>query len=252
MTFSPASGPDRHLAFAGVHTRVGRRPAIEVAPPLRGSNWVAANGCCDAITPHRGAMLAIDGTIHVPERFAIDFVQLDSELKLFEGPLDRNSSYGFFGDPVRSATAGRVVRVQDGLPNQVPGELPPGATIQTAGGNYVVVRVDRGHFAFYAHLQPGSLRVRRGDRVRPGEVLGLLGNSGNTDAPHLHFHVMDGPSPLRSNGLPFVIDRFRGIGHIDDISTMQQGLPQDVNRTELRGRFRGRMPLGDQVVAFRR
>jgi hypothetical protein len=251
MTFTPASGPDQQLAFAGVPTKVDRRPAIEVEPPLRGRNWVAANGCCDPINAHRGAVLAIDGTVHVPERFAIDFVQLDSQLRLFEGPLEENSSYPFFGDPVRSATAGRVVRVQDGLPEQVPGELPPGATIQMAGGNYVVVRIDRGHFAFYAHLQPGSLRVERGDRVRPGQVVGLLGNTGNTDAPHLHFHVMDGPSPLRSNGLPFVFDRFRGTGHIDDISTMQQGLPQTIDRGELSGPMRHRMPLGNQVVRFR-
>jgi hypothetical protein len=39
-------------------------------------------------------------------------------------------------------------------------------------------------------------------------VLGLLGNSGNTDAPHLHFHVMDGPAPLASNGLPYEFASF--------------------------------------------
>ena len=45
-------------------------------------------------------------------------------------------------------------------------------------------------------MQPGSLKVKVGDTVKTGQVLGLLGNSGNTDSPHLHFHVMDGPSPL--------------------------------------------------------
>ena len=62
--------------------------------------------------------------------------------------------------------------------------------------------------ALYAHLQPRSLKVRSGDRVRRGQVLGLVGNSGNSVAPHLHFHVMDGPSPLDSNGLPYLIDSF--------------------------------------------
>jgi hypothetical protein len=251
LTFVPASGPPQEIDFAGVRTAVGRRAAIEVSPPLRGPGWVAGNGCCDPINAHRGAVLAIDGTVHVPERFAIDFVQLDPELRLFEGPLDQNSSYAYFGDPIHSATRGRVVRVQDGLPDQTPGSLPPNATVQMAGGNYVVVRVDRGHFAFYAHMQPGSIRVERGDRVRTGQVLGLLGNSGNTDAAHLHFHIMDGPSPLQSNGLPFVFDRFRGTGHIDDISTMRQGLPQVIDRTELTGPMRDRMPLGDQVLSFR-
>jgi hypothetical protein len=66
----------------------------------------------------------------------------------------------------------------------------------------VVVKIAPKRFAFYAHMQPGSLRVKEGDRVRKGQILGLLGNTGNTDAPHLHFHIMDGPSPLQSNGLP--------------------------------------------------
>ena len=47
-------------------------------------------------------------------------------------------------------------------------------------------------------------------------MLGLLGNSGNTDTPHLHFHVMDGPSPLLSNGLPYVFTSFTGQGRITD------------------------------------
>ena len=54
-------------------------------------------------------------------------------------------------------------------------------------------------------LQPGSLRVKAGQRVRRGDVLGLLGNSGNSTGPHLHFQVMDGPSPLGAEGLPYVI-----------------------------------------------
>ena len=88
--------------------------------------------------------------------------------------------------------------------------------MQTAGGNHIVVRIGKGRWAFYAHMQPGSMRVRKGDRVRQGQVLGLLGNTGNTDGPHLHFHIMDGPSPLQSNGLPFVYSRFTGQGLITD------------------------------------
>ena len=61
-------------------------------------------------------------------------------------------------------------------------------------------------------MQPGSLKVEVGDRVRADQVLGLLGNSGNTDAPHLHFHVMDSPSPLLSDGLPFELAAFEGEG----------------------------------------
>ena len=58
-------------------------------------------------------------------------------------------------------------------------------------GNCLII--DQGHneYAVYAHLKPGSLGIRRGDKVRTGQVLGLCGNSGNSSEPHLHFHLQD-------------------------------------------------------------
>ncbi len=66
-----------------------------------------------------------------------------------------------------------------------------------------------GHYALYAHLKTGTVKVKPGDRLTTGQVIGSLGNSGNTDAPHLHFHVMSTPDPLRADGLPFVFSAFR-------------------------------------------
>ena len=66
-----------------------------------------------------------------------------------------------------------------------------------------------GNYAFYAHLKTGSLKVKVGDQLTTGQVIAALGNTGNSDAPHLHFHVMSTPDPLRSDGLPFVIKSFR-------------------------------------------
>jgi Peptidase family M23 len=175
----------RSLTFTGVLVQVSDQPAIEVAPPLRGKGWVVGNGCCDAITAHRGATLSINGTVRVAQRFAIDFVQLDLSGRLYGGDPAQNASFPFFGAEVHSAADGTVVGAQDGRPEQVPGALPTGQTVQTADGNYVVVDLGRGRFALYAHPQPGSLRVPVGDRVRTGDVLGLLGNTGNTDGPHL-------------------------------------------------------------------
>ncbi len=79
---------------------------------------------------------------------------------------------------------------------------------QFAGSN-VVVKIRRGVFAHYNHLQPGSVAIEVGRRVQTGQRLGLLGNSGNTAGPHLHFSINDGPAPLGSNSIPFEIDRFR-------------------------------------------
>ncbi len=64
-------------------------------------------------------------------------------------------------------------------------------------------------------MKPGSVRVRVGERVRRGQVLGQLGNSGNSATPHLHLQVQIGRSFL-SDGLPFVFDRFQLLGQITD------------------------------------
>ena len=57
------------------------------------------------------------------------------------------------------------------------------------GGNGVVVKIRPGVFGHYYHLQPGSVRVEVGQRVRTGQKLGLLGNTGNTTGPHLHYET---------------------------------------------------------------
>lgn len=238
--------------FIGVPVRVLREPAITVAPPLRGPRWVVANGCCDPINAHRGAALNINGTTHVAQRYAIDFVQLNPADTLFDGPINQLASYAYFGAPIRSVKGGRVVRVRDGEPEQVPGSLPAGQTVNTADGNYVVVRIDPGHYAFYAHMQPGSLRVKVGDRVRSGQVLGLLGNTGNTDGPHLHFHIMDGPSPLQSNGVPFTFTRFRNRGWMANGADLQTGDVAEIDPAVRAGAFSDTMPLGFDVLDFGR
>jgi hypothetical protein len=240
----------QRFVFSGVPTKVGQGRAITVAAPLRGGRWLVGNGCCSPINAHRGATLAIDGTIRTPERFAIDFVQLDTENRLFRGPLDALGSYAFFGAPILSVAGGRIVHTRDTLPEQVPGRLPAGATIQTAGGNEVVVDIGGGRYAFYAHLQPGSVRVRAGQTVRAGDVLGLLGNTGNTDAPHLHFHIMDSPSPLQSNGLPFTFASFTGQGRVTSEATLFRGEPAPIDRGALTGPYTDAMPLNDQLLDF--
>ncbi|MCL4244876.1 MAG: M23 family metallopeptidase, partial [Candidatus Dadabacteria bacterium] len=96
----------------------------------------------------------------------------------------------------------------DKYEDQIPGQLPPGLPIEEADGNYVVIDVGGGNYAFYAHMIKGSIKVKEGDLVKRGQVIGLLGNSGNTSAPHLHFHVIAGPASLGSNGLPYVADGY--------------------------------------------
>lgn len=230
-------------------TAIERRPAVVVAPPLRGPGWVVANGCCAALTAHRGAVLPVNGSLRVAERFAIDFVQIGPNGRMLDGPIDMLSSYPFFGDPVYSAAQGKVVGVLDGMPETPAGTFPAGITAAEAGGNHVVVDIGHGRFAFYAHLQPGSIRVEVGDRVGVGQVLGMLGNSGNSDAPHLHFHIMDGPSPLASNGMPFRFSRFSVSGTLTDLEGLTKGDPAEI-APKPRGPHARQLPLDQQIVDF--
>ena len=231
-------------------TTVDSTPTVVVSPPLRGDRWLAANGCCDAFDAHRAAVLPVDGTVHVAERFAIDWVQLDATGKYF-GAIDRVEQYPTFGRHVYSATDGIVAATQDGMAESTPPNFPAGATAQTAGGNYIVIQIAGvgDQYAFYAHLQPGSLRVRLGEKVSRGEWIALAGNSGNSDGPHLHFHVMDGIGPLTSNGLPFVLDRFSSRGTVSNIDAVAAGKPAELSDV-LKGAKQHRLPLNNELVDF--
>lgn len=244
----PTTSELRKIRFAGVSSKVAARPPIKLASPLRGGKWVAASSCC-TLNPHRGAALAIDGTVRVPERFATDFIQLNAEDRLFSGAINELSNYEYFGTPIHAARGGKVIEVVKNLPQQVPGTAPVNPTIQTAGGNHVVIDMGKGRFALYAHMKTGSVRVKRGDRVKTGQVIGLLGNSGNSDAPHLHFHVMNSPSPLQSSGLPYTFGKFTGQGFITDLPALISGEDGKIER-RLIGPHRNQVVLDNQIVNF--
>ncbi len=241
--------PPSTIAFTGVTVAVGA-PAVVIAPPLKGSRWAVGGGCCAAISYHRGATLSINGSVHVAERFAIDFVQLGDNDSLASGPSKELTSYRYFGAEILSVADGTVAAIHDGDPEEVPGKLPEGKTIANAGGNYIVVDIGGGRFAFYAHLQPGSLRVKQGDHVTRGQVLGLLGNSGNTDTPHLHFHVMDGVSPLEANGLPYAFTAFEGDGVITDEAPLFTNGVVNIDKNTLAGPHKNELPLNLEVISF--
>ncbi|MFG1341660.1 M23 family metallopeptidase [Xanthobacter autotrophicus] len=248
----PANGPlPGTFSFNGAETAIGR-PAVVIAPPLRGKGWAAINGCCDALTSHRGAIMAVNGRLRVPERFAIDFVQLDAADRLFTGDVHKLESYAYYGVPVHSVADGVVVNLYDATDAQVPGGNAKGITTENIGGNMLVIDIGGGNFAFYAHMQRGSLKVKLGDKVRTGDVIGLLGNTGNTTAPHLHFHVMDGPSPLDANGLPYAFTRFQGQGvaNPDGANFFEKPVPAEIDRTRLAGPKQDALPLNNEVVDF--
>ena len=239
-------------SFRAGPTRVSQADPAQIGAPLFGKRWLTGEGCCETITSHRGAIFPIDGTFHAPERFAIDWVQVGKNGRLYDGPKDELSSYPYYGAKIRSVAAGRVVGTRDTEPEQTPGQFPNGLALNDFGGNYVVVDIGEGRYAYYAHLQKGAkgVLVERGDQVRKGEVIGKLGNTGNTDAPHLHFMVIEGKSPLVSDALPFEIDRFRTRGTLTNYDAFLGGARAEIT-PEQSGAQRDRLPLHRIVNEFR-
>ena len=188
-----------------------------MGPPLKGKAWVAANGCCTADITHRGSVQSINGGLFDAQRYAIDWMRLDDQGRFVHGDPSKVENYTAYGADVIAVDDAAVVDALDELDDQVPGQLPDpnSITLRTVDGNHVVLDLGAGYYAFYAHLQKGSVRVKVGDKVKRGQLLGKLGNSGNTSAPHLHFHVMSGASVLGSDGAPYVIDGFQLSGQVD-------------------------------------
>lgn len=235
LSFSPCQGNGAILTVRYAMPVSDTAPVV-VGFPFRGADWVAG----DAVNPdgtHRRTLIpvkgkdgkSLPGQFHVPERYAIDWVMVDDKGHRAVGPVDRNASYLAFGKQIVAVADGTISRVREGMPEQTPPNPPPGQSSETAAGNYIMEDIGNGHYAFYAHLQPGSLKVKDGERVRRGQVLALLGNTGNSTEPHLHFHVSDTNDPLLSEGVPYVFDAFLDTGKADAMNE-RTGLFDDVSR----------------------
>jgi murein DD-endopeptidase len=221
-------------------------PPPVLSAPLKAGPWLAANGPGNS-SGHRRTLIPIAGQARVAQRFATDWLKVGPDGRLWQGDSTRNENWYGYREPLLAVAEGVVVDLKDGIPENVP--LSPNRavpiTMETVGGNYVIIDLGGGRYAFYAHIVPGSIKVRKGDRVQPGQEIGLLGNSGNSDAPHLHFHLGDAPSPLGTEGLPFLIDSYEklGVAGGNFLLPFSTTGPPDQRKAEL--------PLQNHVVRFR-
>ena len=158
-----------------------------------------------------------DGNLWRGERFAFDNLQLNDQMTdYYEGDPKVNESYFNYRDTLYAIADGTVLKVVDGRPeNRGDAQDLVFATMDEYGGNYVVLDIGNDRYALYAHCVPNEFLVSQGDVLKEGDPIGLLGNSGNSTAPHLHFQITDSPNLLFSIGHPFVIKSYTKVGNFE-------------------------------------
>ncbi len=134
-----------------------------------------------------------DGSGPKNQRFAYDFISVHVKNK------GKNlEDYESFGTEVICPGNGIISQVLDGSIDVLIGE----ADENVVPGNMVIIGHKNGEWSVLSHFKNNSIRVRVGDKVKQGDVVGLCGNTGNTSEPHVHYHLQDNPLLLRATGLP--------------------------------------------------
>src|ERR1039458_4281606 len=171
-TFETAITIEQHGERSGSGTihaaalEINQDDPIVIRSPLRGKNWLAANGPSNT-SAHRRAMLPINGQPHIGQRYAIDWIQLGGDGNSFTGDKRKNSNYHAWDQEIHAVANGKIVAVKDGIPENVPncGKTAVPITYETLAGNHIIQDLGDGHFAAYAHLRPGTLKVKVGDNI---------------------------------------------------------------------------------------
>lgn len=202
----------------------GNPSAIALSVPFAGAATVAWGGRAPATNYH---------VTSPPERWGYDLlVTLDGSS--YRGSGESVDDYHAYGLPVFAPVDGRVVAAHDGEPDASPGQPEPARE----GGNRIVLEVAPRQFLFLAHFKAGSVRVRPGDVVRRGDLIGNVGNSGNSTEPHLHLHLQDTPDFSTGQGIPM---HFREYVQLRSGTPVERGMPEG-------GVDRGRY-VGDIIAA---
>ena len=193
---------------------------VTVDFPLRGE-WEAEHTPAERVPSH--------GTNQLGQTYAYDFVRIEKErkgLKFFRGSMLRYFLFGVkldecygWSEPIFAPFSGMVVAAKDGwherkqlhllrdlavvLKNTLVFDPKRTNDLRPLLGNYVILKMaEKEIYAFFAHTRCGSIRVREGEKIRLGQQLAEVGHSGNSTAPHLHFHLMDRANILEARGVP--------------------------------------------------
>ena len=242
-----AAENSEQVVVEGARVIVNRKAPLVLSAPLRGEGWVAASGPSND-NHHRRAIIVLGGKARIPQRFAIDWTRIDADGRLVDGDRANNANWYPYGAEVLAVANAVVSDVKDGIPENEGGadKFAVPLTIEYGVGNCVMLDLGKSNFAVYAHLQPKSIRVRVGQKVRRGQVLALLGNSGHSDGPHLHFHVANGNSLFSAEGVPYVFESFEVQGILPS-SELGKWKPPPNAKTDRR---RMEIPTENAVIRF--
>ncbi len=234
---------------------VSSQPPTVVSAPVDGPHWIALDASHNGLDAvHRRSIDVENGQAWIAQRYAIDWLQyrLDGKVGVtYSGDEFKNSSYFCFDAPVHSVAPGTVVDVRNDLPNNTPHTFPyiDDLSFGTTAGNHVVVDIGNGLYVLYAHLDKDSLEVGLGQHVHVGQVLGRIGNSGDSTEPHLHMHVVNGPSFIGAQGVPFAFAQFAATGSLTLVTHPNSERITFTGFTPLES-FAGDYPANDAAVAF--
>ena len=137
------------------------------------------------------------------QRFAFDFVAADDSGKTHKGDGKTNEDYFVFGREILAPADGVVICVINGVPDNVPGSMNP----YSAVGNAVIIQHRENEVSVLAHFKLDSIKVKVGDKITKGQILGLCGNSGNSSEPHLHYHLQNTAVFQDGTGIKCLFDK---------------------------------------------
>ena len=116
---------------------------------------------------------------------ALDFVVKDTQGSTYRAKGYACEDYYCYKKPVVAVADGVVEVVTDNIDDNEPGKI----NTQNNWGNSIVINHYNGIYSQVSHLKKGSARVKPGDTVKAGDIIGLCGNSGRSPEPHLHFQL---------------------------------------------------------------
>lgn len=216
-------GTLREYSYNGNAVTVSDIRPVVIGPPLKGGNWAVEGGYSSPLG-HRRALFPINNNLYCAQRYAIDWLRLDKDNYAVKSPATKNESSNAYAQPIIAVADGTIISAIDRFSDQTPVESKGEDRVAYACGNSVTENIGHGHYVFYAHMKPDSVLVKPGQYVHRGEIIGLVGNSGNSFSPHLQIDVTDGPLSLESNSVPYVFDQFDVAGQIADTARVNDDI----------------------------